>query len=114
MSKSREGGGARGYEVLSYEQLDHADGVFVGGGNTFRLLKTLQERKLLEPLRDRVRAGLPYAGSSAASVITSPTIRTTNDMPIVEPLALNPLGLIPFQLNCHLLDPDHNSTHMDE
>jgi dipeptidase E len=113
-AKIRERLGAMGYDVVSYEQLDRAEGVFVGGGNTFRLLKTLQDRELLEPLRARVRAGLPYAGSSAGSVITSPTIRTTNDMPIVEPRSLDSLGLIPFQLNCHFLDPDPNSTHMGE
>jgi dipeptidase E len=113
-AKIRERLGAMGYDVISWEQLDRAEGVFVGGGNTFRLLKTLQERELLEPLRARVRAGLPYAGSSAGSVITSPTIRTTNDMPIVEPRSLDSLGLIPFQLNCHFLDPDPNSTHMGE
>src|SRR5260221_12700216 len=110
----RERLGAMGYDVVSYDQLDRAEGVFVGGGNTFRLLKTLQERELLEPLRARVRAGLPYAGSSAGSVITSPTIRTTNDMPIVEPRSLDSLGLVLFQLNCHFLDPDPNSTHMGE
>ncbi len=113
-AKLRERLGAMGYDVVSYDQLDRAEGVFVGGGNTFRLLKTLQERELLEPLRARVRAGLPYAGSSAGSVITSPTIRTTNDMPIVEPRSLDSLGLVLFQLNCHFLDPDPNSTHMGE
>ncbi len=113
-AKIRERLGAMGYDVVSWEQLDRAEGVFVGGGNTFRLLKTLQDRDLLDPLRARVLAGLPYAGSSAGSVITSPTIRTTNDMPIVEPRSLDSLGLIPFQLNCHFLDPDPSSTHMGE
>jgi dipeptidase E len=113
-AKIRERLGAMGYDIVSYDQLDRAEGVFVGGGNTFRLLKTLQERDLLEPLRARVRAGLPYTGSSAGSVIASPTIRTTNDMPIVEPRSLDSLGLIPFQLNCHFLDPDPSSTHMGE
>jgi dipeptidase E len=113
-SRVRERLGAMGYDVLGHEQLDRAEGVFVGGGNTFRLLKTLQERDLLEPLRARVRAGLPYTGSSAGSVITSPTVRTTNDMPIVEPASLDSLGLIPFQLNCHYLDPDPASTHKGE
>jgi dipeptidase E len=112
--KVRQRLGAMGYDVLSYDRLDDAEGVFVGGGNTFRLLKTLQERNLLEPLRARVRAGLPYTGSSAGSVITSPTIRTTNDMPIVEPPSLDSLGLIPFQLNCHYVDPDPASTHKGE
>src|ERR1700682_4912306 len=96
-AKIRERLGAMGYDVVPYDQLDRAEGVFVGGGNTFRLLKTLQERELLEPLRARVRAGLPYAGSSAGSVISSPSVSTTNDMPIVEPRSLDARGLIPFQ-----------------
>jgi dipeptidase E len=94
--------------------LDRADAMFVGGGNTFRLLKTLYELDLLDAIRERVRAGLPYIGSSAGTVITSPTIRTTNDMPIVEPPSLTSLGLLPFQLNCHYLEPDPSSTHKGE
>lgn len=101
------------YEVIG-DDFANADAIFVGGGNTFRLLKALQERKLLAPLRDHVRDGLTYAGSSAGSVLASPTIRTTNDMPIVECSSLDALGLIPFQLNCHYLDPDPNSTHKGE
>ena len=68
----------------------------------------------MDAIRQRVRDGLPYIGSSAGSVITAPTIRTTNDMPIVEPQSLNSLGLIPFQINGHYLDPDPNSTHKGE
>src|SRR5204863_822997 len=86
----------------------------VGGGNTFRLLKKLYERNLVNPIRERVRAGLPYVGSSAGSVVACPTIRTTNDMPIVECPTLDAFGFIPFQLNCHYLDPDPGSTHKGE
>lgn len=80
--------------------------VIVGGGNTFRLLKCLREQQLLAPLAERLRTGggpegLRYVGWSAGSVITSPTIRTTNDMPIVDPGGLDSLGLMPFQFNCH-------------
>jgi dipeptidase E len=113
-AKVSERFGRMGFEIVPVEQLDRADAIFVGGGNTFRLLKKLYERKLLDVIRDRVRAGVPYIGSSAGSVITSPTIRTTNDMPIVEPPSLDSLGLIPFQLNCHFLDPDPGSTHKGE
>jgi dipeptidase E len=91
-----------------------AKALFVGGGNTFRLLKTLQELSLLEPIRRRVLEGMPYIGSSAGSVIAAPTIRTTNDMPIVQPLSLEALGLVSFQINAHYLDPDPSSTHMGE
>jgi dipeptidase E len=106
--------GRMGFEVVPYDALDRADAIFVGGGNTFRLLKILYERNLLDDIRRRVQGGLSYVGSSAGSVISSPTIRTTNDMPIVQPPSLDALGLIPFQLNCHYLDPDPNSTHKGE
>jgi dipeptidase E len=91
-----------------------AKALFIGGGNTFRLLKTLQDLSLLEPIRRRVAEGMPYIGSSAGSVVSSPTIRTTNDMPIVELSSLEALGLVSFQINAHYLDPDPASTHMGE
>jgi dipeptidase E len=101
-------------DVVTIEELDRADALFVGGGNTFRLLKKLQEDHLLGAIRERVRGGLSYIGSSAGSMIACPTIRTTNDMPIVQPPSLDALGLIGFQLNCHYLDPDPQSTHKGE
>jgi dipeptidase E len=91
-----------------------AKALFVGGGNTFRLLKTLQDLSLLEPVRRRILAGMPYVGSSAGSVVAAPTIRTTNDMPIVQPSSFEALGLVSFQINAHYLDPDPSSTHMGE
>jgi dipeptidase E len=81
--------------------LEEADAVFVGGGNAFRLLRAVQRNGLLIAIRDRVRAGLPYVGVSAGTNLACPTIRTTNDMPIVEPDSLAALGLIPFQINPH-------------
>ncbi|HYG61966.1 MAG TPA: dipeptidase PepE [Thermoanaerobaculia bacterium] len=94
--------------------LREAEAVFVGGGNTFRLLKTLQDTGHLEILRERARAGMPYIGSSAGTNLATPTIRTTNDMPIVEPRSLDALRLVPFQINPHYLDADPSSTHMGE
>lgn len=95
-------------------QIEATEAVFVGGGNTFRLLKTLRENDLLAPLASRARAGMPYIGASAGTNLACPTIRTTNDMPIVEPQGFDALGLVPFQINPHYLDPDPDSKHMGE
>ncbi len=81
--------------------LRQAEGLFVGGGNTFRLLDALHRRGLLEPIRERVREGLPYLGVSAGANVACPTMQTTNDMPIVQPPSFNALGLVTFQLNTH-------------
>lgn len=96
------------------EQVEAAEAVFVGGGNTFRLLKTLRENGLLAPLASRARAGMRYMGASAGTNLACPTIRTTNDMPIVDPAGFDALGLVPFQINPHYLDPDPDSKHMGE
>ena len=95
--------------------LETATVLFVGGGNTFRLLSAIQRHRLLEVVRRRVAAGeLSYWGSSAGTNHACPTIRTTNDMPVVQPQSFEAFGLVPFQINPHYLDPDPASTHMGE
>jgi dipeptidase E len=91
-----------------------AEAVFVGGGNTFRLLKGLYDFQLLAPIRRKVAEGMPYLGSSAGSIVACPTLKTTKDMPIVEPPSFDALGLVGFQISPHYLDPDLGSTHMGE
>jgi dipeptidase E len=99
------------YEVLSIHQasdakraIAEAEALVVGGGNTFQLLNTLYEKDLLEGIQERVRAGVPYIGWSAGANIACPTIKTTNDMPIVETPSLKALNLVPFQINPHFID----------
>ncbi len=94
--------------------VERAEAVFVGGGNTFRLLDRLQRAGLLDALRRKVLEGTPYIGASAGSVIAAPTLKTTNDMPIVEPASFEALALVPFQINCHYAGPGASSSHMGE
>jgi dipeptidase E len=87
-------------------ELERANAIFVGGGNAFRLLKAFQEFELLDLVRGLVRDGLPYLSASAGTNLACPTIRTTNDMPIVEPRSLVALSLVPFQINPHYVEED--------
>jgi dipeptidase E len=112
---------AMGYTLESVHRIENplfaiqrADAIFVGGGNTFRLLKSLQDLDLLEAIRRRVKSGAGYIGSSAGSNVAGLTIKTTKDMPIVQPRSFDSLGLIPFQISPHYQDPDPTSKHMGE
>ena len=109
---------AIGFPLHGVEELAHADLVIVGGGNTFQLLRECRERKLLGEIGARITGGnARYLGWSAGANLACPTIKTTNDMPIVDPGSLDALGLIPFQINPHYLNvrmPGHHGETRDE
>jgi dipeptidase E len=96
------------------EAIQKAEGIFTGGGNTFLLVTQLHKNNLMTILADTVKNGIPYLGTSAGSNICGLTMQTTNDMPIIYPPSFQTLGLIPFNLNPHYLDPDNQSKHMGE
>lgn len=94
--------------------LNSAKALFTGGGNTFLLVKQLHELGLMSVLKAAVEKGVPYLGTSAGSNIGGVNMQTTNDMPIVYPPSFETMGLVPFNLNAHYLDPDPSSTHNGE
>ncbi len=97
------------------QAISEAKGVFVGGGNTFLLTRTLYEQDLIGLVRERVIGGeMRYMGSSAGSNVAGPTMKTTNDMPIVMPPSFDTFNLVPFQMNPHYQDPQPDSQHMGE
>jgi len=100
-----------GHDIISVHKVDdpivavqQAEAIVVGGGNTFHLTRLMQDQGLIEIIREKVLDGTPYIGWSAGSNMACPSIRTTNDMPIVEPLSFQALNLVPFQINPHYLD----------
>jgi dipeptidase E len=120
-TQARERFRSMGYDLMSIHDVSHpqraikeADAVFVGGGNTFRLLKGLYDWDLREVILHAVKDGKPYVGSSAGSIVACPSLKTTKDMPIVQPPSFEALGLVHFQISPHYLDPDPSSTHMGE
>lgn len=109
-----------GHDAISIHKFDNpieaiknAEAIVVGGGNTFALVKIMQEQGLIEVIREKVLNGTPFIGWSAGSNVACPTIRTTNDMPIVEPQSFNVLNLVNFQINPHYLDA-HPDGHAGE
>ena len=94
--------------------IKNAEGIFTGGGNTFVLVSQLHKKNIMGILSDVIKNGIPYLGTSAGSNVCGLTMQTTNDMPIVYPSSFQTLGVIPFNLNPHYLDPDPQSNHMGE
>ncbi len=84
--------------------IQNAEAIVVGGGNTWQLVRMLHDKKLMNPIREKVYHETPYIGWSAGSNVACPTLRTTNDMPIIDPKGFDCTGLIPFQINPHYLD----------
>jgi len=96
------------------EAVSKAQAVFVGGGNTFVLVDELYKNDIIDVLRNKIDLGMPYLGTSAGSNICGVSMRTTNDMPVVQPKSYNTLGAIPFNINAHFIEADPKSTHKGE
>lgn len=94
--------------------VNQAKGIFIGGGNTFLLVKQLYDLKLISTIKNVVENGTPYFGTSAGTVISGLTMQNTNDMPIIYPPSFDTFGFVNFNFNCHFIDPDPSSTHMGE
>lgn len=96
------------------EAIKNAEGIFTGGGNSFVLVSELYKQNLIPTLQEAIKNGTPYLGTSAGSNIAGVSIRTSNDMPIVYPPSFETLGIVPFNINPHYLDPDPTSKHKGE
>ena len=92
----------------------NAEGIFIGGGNTFELVNKLYSNHVLSDLKSAINNGTPYLGTSAGSNVCGVDMKNTNDMPIVYPPSFKTLGCVPFNINAHYLDPIEDSTHMGE
>ncbi|WP_299155251.1 dipeptidase PepE [uncultured Christiangramia sp.] len=94
--------------------IQNSEGVFTGGGNTFLLVSELYRNRVMAVLKQKIKSGTPYMGTSAGTNIGGLSMQTTNDMPIVYPPSFQTLGLVPFNINPHYLDPDLNTKHKGE
>jgi dipeptidase E len=113
-----------GHDVISIHRypnaiqaVNEADAIVVGGGNTWNLLRHIHDLDLIKPIRDKILAGTKYIGWSAGANVACPTIMTTNDMPIIDPLGFHAFNLVPFQINPHYTDmnpPGHGGETREE
>jgi dipeptidase E len=94
--------------------INQSEAIFTGGGNTFLLVKQLHDNNIMTVLANAINNGTPYLGTSAGSNIAGVSMQTTNDMPIVYPSSFTTMGILPFNLNPHYIDPDLQSKHMGE
>ena len=120
-AKARDRFAKMGFELdsvhesnFAYQTIQNAEAIFIGGGNTFVLLNKLYETNILSKIKEKVKYGMPYIGTSAGSNVAGASIRTTNDMPIIYPPSFNALRLVPFIINPHYFDANPNSTHQGE
>lgn len=100
-----------GHSVVGIHNFDdpiaaihHAEAIIVGGGNTWQLVRMMHDNHIMDPIREKVMSGTPFIGWSAGSNVACPTLRTTNDMPIIDPKGFNTMNMVPFQINPHYLD----------
>lgn len=119
--KAKEGLAFLGKKIVGlHEKLDkkkalqEAEAIFTGGGNTFLLVTKLYEHQLMHPLQEALLSGTAYLGTSAGSNICGLNMQTTNDMPIIHPPSFKTLGIVPFNVNVHYIDPDPTSKHKGE
>jgi dipeptidase E len=96
------------------EAIEKAEAIFTGGGNTFELVNQLYKQNLFSILSEVLNTGTPYLGTSAGSNICGISMMNTNDMPIVYPPSFLTLGIIPFNINAHYIEPVKGSKHMGE
>ncbi|MFV0521896.1 MAG: dipeptidase PepE [Mangrovibacterium sp.] len=84
--------------------IEEADAIMVGGGNTWQLVRMMHDLNLMPSIAKRIKADVPYIGWSAGSNVACPSLRTTNDMPIIDPKGFDTINLVPFQINPHYMD----------
>src|SRR5690606_5508023 len=100
--------------IKPVEAMKRAEGIFTGGGNTVLLVEKIYRNNLINQIKEKISIGVPYLGTSAGTNIAGLTMQTTNDMPIIYPPTFQTLGIVPFNINPHYLDPEPGSRHMGE